>query len=102
MPISIREKYEKLLEKLKDPIFYKEYHKKSLERQRRYARDPEYCKKRAIATADWRHRKQRGLPTRQRNQRKPKDLIIPKDLITPKTDDKFNLQLVSEISVDFN
>lgn len=92
----MREKYEKLLEKLKDPIFYKEYQKKSLERQRKYARDPEYRKKSRIATADWRYRKQRGLPTRPRNQRKPKDLVVPK------TDDNFNFQIISEISVDFN
>jgi hypothetical protein len=102
MPLSIREKYEKLLEKLKNPVFYEEYHKKSIERQRRYARDPEYCKKRALATAEWRYRKQRGLPTRQRTQRKPTGLVTPRDLVTPKTDDTFNFQLVSEISVDFN
>ena len=96
MPISNKEKYERLLEKLKNPIFYEEYRKKSIERQRRYARDHEYCKKRALASADWKYRKQRGLPTRPRTLRKPSGLVIPK------TDDTFNFQIVSKISVDFN
>ena len=89
MPISAQEKYLRLREKLKNPIFYKEYQKKRLIRQREYARDPEYCKKRALSTADWRFRKLRGLPTR------------PRVLITSKTQTNFEFTLVPSISVEF-
>ena len=97
MAISIQEKYLRLKEKLKDPVFYAQYQKKKLEKQRQYARDPEYCKKRALSTADWRFRKARGLPTRPRDILKPAGLIIPPLKKTEPTNYEFTL--VSEISV---
>ena len=100
MAITIQEKYLRLKERLKDPVFYAEYRKKCLERQRKYARDPEYCRKRALSTADWRWRKDRGLPTRPRNKLKPVGLIIPKIPTAPATN--FDFQLVSDIKVDFS
>ena len=103
MPITYQEKYLRLVEALKDPVYYKEYQKKRLIRQRKYARDPEYVKKRNLSTADWRFRKERGLPTRPRNKIKPVGLIIPtipKD--TSNTSGNFDFQLVSSIQVDFS
>ena len=84
MAITIREKYLRLLEKMKDPVFYSEFSKKRLERQRRYvALNPEISKKRNLSTADWKFRKARDLPTRTRIQRKPEGLILPAIPITP-------------------
>jgi hypothetical protein len=100
MAISVQEKYLRLKEKLKDPVFYAQYQKKKLERQRQYARDPEYCKKRALSTADWRWRKSRGLPTRPRDILKPEGLVIPPLAKTEPTNYEFTL--VSEISVAFD
>ena len=100
MAISIQEKYLRLKERLKDPVFYAEYRKKCLERQRKYARDPEYCRKRALSTADWRWRKDRGLPTRPRNKLKPVGLVLPHVPTAPQTN--FDFQLVSDIKVDFS
>ena len=101
MPISVQEKYLRLKEKLKDPVFYAEYRKKCLERQRRYARDPEYCRKRNLSTADWRWRKERGLPTRHKDKIRPANL--PKLPIEPcVTPPNFDFQIVNEIKVDFS
>lgn len=100
MAISVQEKYLRLKEKLKNPVFYAAYQKKKLERQRQYARDPEYCKKRNLSTADWRFRKARGLPTRPRGTLKPAGLVIPK--LAPTPDTNFEFKLVSSIQVDFS
>lgn len=108
MAISIREKYERQLEKMKDPVFYREFQKKRLERQRKYAEDPEFCKRRNLSTADWRFRKQRGLPTRPRINRKPAMPLLPmapmapKAPMTPKVTDEFSFEIVPEISVSFD
>ena len=101
MAISVQEKYLRLKEKLKNPVFYAEYQKKKLERQRHYARDPEYCKKRNLSTADWRFRKARGLPTRPRGTLKPAGLVIPRAPAN-QTDTNFEFKLVSSIQVDFS
>jgi hypothetical protein len=100
MAITAKEKYLRLKEKLKDPVFYADFRKKRLERQRQYARDPEYCKKRNLSTADWRFRKARGLPTRPRCILKPAGLIIPPLAKTEPTNYEFTL--VSDISVAFD
>jgi len=100
MAISVQEKYLRLKEKLKNPVFYAAYQKKKLERQRHYARDPEYCKKRNLSTADWRFRKARGLPTRPRGTLKPAGLVIPPLAKTEPTNYEFTL--VSDISVAFD
>jgi len=106
MAISVQEKYLRLKEKLKNPVFYAAYQKKKLERQRHYARDPEYCKKRNLSTADWRFRKARGLPTRPRGTLKPAGLaeriqcVIPPLKKTEPTNYEFTL--VSDISVAFD
>ena len=99
MPLTVQEKYQRLKEKLKDPVFYSEYRKKCLERQRRYARDPEYCRKRALSTADWRWRKNRGLPTRFKSKLRPHILSIPKPEPQPAS---YEFTLVSEIAVSFD
>jgi hypothetical protein len=84
MAITIREKYLRLLEKMKDPIFYAEFSKKRLERQRRYyATHPDIVAKRNLSTADWKFRKARDLPIRPRIQRKPEGLVIAKAPVTP-------------------
>ena len=86
MPLTPAEKYLRLKEKLKNsPSFYKEFQKKHLERQRKYAEDPEYCKKRSISTADWKARKANGLPTRHRGILKPAILLgLPAPTSSPK------------------
>lgn len=84
MAITTREKYLRLLEKMKDPIFYTEFSKKRLDRQRKYvALNPEIATKRNLSTADWKFRKARGLPTRPRLNRKPDGLVITKTPIAP-------------------
>ena len=100
MAISVQEKYLRLKEKLKNPVFYAEYQKKKLERQRQYARDPEFCKRRNLSTADWRWRKARGLPVRSRGILKPAGLVIPPLAKTEPTNYEFTL--VSDISVAFD
>jgi hypothetical protein len=100
MAISVQEKYLRLKEKLKDPVFYAAYRKKRLEKQRQYQRDPEFCKRRNLSTADWRFRKARGLPTRPRGILKPAGLIIPPLAKTEPTNYEFTL--VSNISVAFD
>jgi hypothetical protein len=103
MAISVQEKYLRLKEKLKDPVFYAAYQRKKLERQRHYARDPEFCKKRNLSTADWRFRKARGLPVRPRGKLRPANLNIPKLPIEPSvTPPNFDFQIVNEIKVDFS
>jgi len=108
MAITIREKYERHLEKMKDPVFYREFQKKRIERQRRYAQDPEFCKRRNLSTADWRFRKQRGLPVRQRINRKPVMPLLPLAPMAPiapkapKITDEFSFEMVPEISVSFD
>jgi len=100
MPITAQEKLARLRDKLKDPVFYKEFQKKRLIQQRKYAQDPEFCKRRNLSTADWRFRKERGLPTRPRIIRKPAGLIIP---VIPQTSQtNFDFTMVSEIKVDFS
>lgn len=99
MAITPKEKYLRLKEKLKDPIFYAEFRKKQLERQRRYARNPEYCKKRALSTADWRWRKLRGLPTRQRNKIKP---TVPSIIQGAEPNQSFEFTLIKDIKVSFD
>jgi hypothetical protein len=116
MAITIREKYERHLEKMKDPVFYREFQKKRIERQRRYAQDPEFCKRRNLSTADWRFRKQRGLPVRQRINRTPVMPLLPLAPMAPianrvcsapkapitDASDTFNFEMVPEISVSFD
>lgn len=77
-----------------DPEFYREHMAKRLELQRKYARDPEYCRKRRLANADYKFRKARGLPTRAREP-----LGIP---MTPPPPAPFQFALVKEITVDFS
>jgi len=100
MAISIQEKYLRLKEKLKNPVFYAAYRKMKLEKQRQYARDPEFCKKRNLATADWKFRKVRGLPIRPYHRIKPAGLVIPPLAKTEPTNYEFTL--VSDISVAFD
>ena len=104
MAITVQEKYQRLKEKLKDPVYYANYRKKCLERQRRYARNPEYCKKRALSSADWRWRKDRGLPTRPRHKIRPTNVITlpctPEP--PPGPTGPFEFSLVSAISVAFD
>jgi hypothetical protein len=106
MAITYEEKCLRLKEKLKDPVFYAAYRKKRLDRQRQYARDPEFCKRRNLSTADWRFRKARGLPTRPRGILKPAGLIIPPlrtECVQPKTEPtNYEFTLVSNISVAFD
>ena len=101
MAITVREKYLRLKERLKDPVFYANYRKKCLERQRRYARDPEYCRKRNLSTADWRWRKDRGLPTRHKDKIRTKNAITLVDPPSGPTG-PFEFTLVSDISVAFD
>lgn len=84
-----REKYERLLEKFKNPVVYEEYRARKLKAQRKYAEDPEFRKRRALSTADWRFRKTRGLPTRERVSRKPHET-------------NFEFTIVPEVSVSFS
>ena len=72
----MREKYLRHLERMRDPVFYAAFNAKRLQRQRRYQRDPEFCNRRNLSTADWKMRKQNGLPIRPRIQRKPEGLVI--------------------------
>jgi hypothetical protein len=73
-----------------------------LERQRHYARDPEYCKKRNLATADCKFRKVRGLPVRPYQRIKPAGLIIPPFPLTKTEPTNYEFTLVSNISVAFD
>ena len=111
MAITVREKYLRLRERLKDPVYYAQYQRKKLEKQRRYARDPEFCKKRNLATADWRWRKARGLPTRPRDKIRPANVlpylnappsVAPVRSIPPGSTGPFKFTLVSDISVAFD
>jgi len=102
MAISIREKYLRLKEKLKNPVFYAEYQRKKLEKQRQYARDPEFCKRRNLSTADWRWRKARGLPTRPREKIRPDNVINLPCAPAPGPSGPFEFTLVPEISVAFD
>jgi len=99
MAITIQEKYLRFKEKLKDPVFYVAYRKMKLEKQRHYARDPEWCKKRNLATADWKFRKERGLPIRPYHRIKPAGLAIPS---LAKTEPTYEFTLVPSISVSFD
>ena len=106
MAISAQEKYLRLKEKLKNPVFYAAYRKMKLEKQRQYARNPEYCKKRNLATADCKFRKVRGLPVRPYHRIQPAGLaeriqcVIPPLKKTEPTNYEFTL--VSDISVAFD
>jgi len=103
MAITIQEKYQRLREKLMNPVFYAEYRKKCREYQRRYARDPEYRRKQNIANADYKFRKVRGLPIRPRTKIKPTALVIPVTPATPVTpESNFDFKLVPSIQVDFS
>ena len=100
MAITPQEKYLRLKEKLKDPVFYAAYRKMKLEKQRQYARDPEFCKKRNLATADCKFRKIRGLPVRSYQRIKPASLVMPPLEKTEPTNYEFTL--VPNISVAFD
>ena len=90
-------KYERLLEFMKDPVYYQKYRESKLKFQRKYAEDPEYRKKRALSTADWRLRKALGMPTRPRVNRKPQVPLLP-----PSSPRNFDFSLVPEVSVSFD
>jgi hypothetical protein len=101
-------KYDKLVEKLqKDPEFYRQYRERQLKSQRKLATDREFRLRRAKATADWRYRKERGLPTRPRVIRKPQTPLLNAfsariECVQKPQEKTFDFTLVPEISVAFD
>ena len=87
-------RYEKLLKKFRDdPDFYRMYHQREAERRRKYAENPVYREKQRKANQDYRYRKARGLPLRQKNPRGVPLNPLPK---------MFDFTLVPEIKITFD
>ena len=85
-------RYETLLVKFEDPLYLAQHRSEANDRQRIYAKDSEYRRKRAQANAAYKDRLARGQPARVYNKRIQTKLPVAAN---------FTFAIVKEITVSF-